>query len=176
MRRALGPVVGAALLLGACRGSGSTEGAAVSTTSTARPAGPALPPKGLTGPNCSVAPAGLVGEKLGLSVTQAAIAHNENGTVCEYDKPDHSPAATIQLNPDATAESFAAGKVGFSSHCEQVTDVTGLGDEAYAATLAIGTLVNHTLVVRQGGVEVLITSNAAPEALRALMVSVLGAL
>ena len=175
MRRTLGLAVGAALLLGACGGSSVTDKPAAST-STSQAAGPAVPPKGLAGPSCSVAPAGLVGEKLGLTVTQSAIARNENGTVCEYDKPDHSPAATIQLNASATAQSFAQGKAGFSTHGEQVSDVTGLGDEAYSATLAISTLVNHTLVVRKGGVEVLITSNAAPEALRALMESVLAAL
>jgi hypothetical protein len=116
----------------------------------------------------------LVSEKLGFALTGPNVDRAPAATLCTYDNPSsQAQSATIQIATAATAATFAQGRSGFSSHGEVVTDVPGLGDEAYSATLAVANVTSTTLVARRGRDEVLITTTAPTARVPALMAAIL---
>src|SRR5437764_546350 len=138
----------AGLVLGACDSASkaSSHGAAQTTTTTtgsSRVTAPsALDPSARAatagaapGPPCTVATAALVSEKLGFVLSGPNLDRGPAATICTYDNPTHqAQSATVQITAQATPASFASGRNGFASHGEAVTDVPGLGDQAYSAT------------------------------------------
>ncbi|HEV7535219.1 MAG TPA: hypothetical protein VGP90_06265 [Acidimicrobiia bacterium] len=186
-RRRLLAVTGLAavtgLLLGGCD-SGSkaaSHGAAETTTATSpRVTAPAaLDPSSTaagapTGPPCTVATAALVGGKLGFPLAGPNVDRGPSATICTYDNPSNqAQSATVQLTSGATPDSFARSRTGFAGHGEVVTDVAGLGDQAFSATLAVANVTNTTLVARKGSTEVLITTTAPAGAVPGLMTAIL---
>jgi hypothetical protein len=126
------------------------------------------------GPACTVATAALVNEKLGFGVAGPNIDRGGAATVCTYDNlSDRSQAVTVQVQTQATPDSFAKGREGFATHGEPVTAVPGLGDEAYSASLSVANLTNSTLVARRGSVEVLVTATVPANRLPPLMTAIL---
>ena len=178
---ALTLLAAAGLLLGACDSSSkaSSNGAAETTTSSPRVTAPsALDPSATgaaaPGPPCTIATAALVSAKLGFALTGPNVDRGPAATICTYDNPS-SPAqsATVQITAQATPASFAAGRNGFAGHGEVVSDVSGLGDQAYSATLSVANVTNTTLVARKGSNEVLITTTAPAGAVPGLMAAIL---
>jgi hypothetical protein len=172
-------VVGAGLLAGGCHsGSGSSSASQGRTETSAEPRVTA--PSALagaadsTGPPCTVATAALVGSKLGFTLTGPNVDRGPAATICTYDNPsDRAQSATVQITSGATAAGFAQTRNGFAGHGEAVTDVAGLGDEAYSATLTMANVTNTTLVARKGSTEVLVTTTATADRVPALMTAVL---
>gem|GEM_PF-4744540 len=162
----------------ACSRSGASGQGAVTAptappTSTATATGPtaAGPP---LGPSCTIATAALVSGKLGFPLTGPNVDRGPAVTTCTYDNPSNqTQSATVQIRQQATPASFAAGRNGFASHGEQVVAVAGVGDEAYSATLSMANLTDTTLVARQGTEEILITTTAPADRVRALMTAIL---
>lgn len=164
------------IVAGACRGSDDGDDAATSArpekTTAIEGSAPPAPPAG----SCDSFPLTLVQGKLGLTGIKGPISEVKGGArLCEYNNTDTSPAATIQINSAATEASFAKTRNGFTKNGAPVTPVAGLGDEAYSATFTYR-ITSRTLVVRRGATEVLITSTASADAIRALMDSVLAAI
>jgi hypothetical protein len=162
------------LLIGACSSGSrpSTHGTTRTTETTT--AGPTVTAPSALGPGCAVATAALVSEKLGFPLTGPNVDRGPAATICTYDNPSNqAQSATVQLTTPATPASFAAGRKGFAGHGEVVTDVPGLGEEAYSATLAVANVTNTTLVARRGRDEVLITTTAPADRLPALMTAIL---
>ena len=164
------------LLVGAC-GSGSksaSHGATETTTATTAPSPTVTVPSALAGPQCTIATAALVSDKLGFTLTGPNVDRGPAATICTYDNPSNqAQSATVQLTTGATAASFATGRTGFASHRETVAAVPGLGDEAYLATLSVANITNTTLVARKGTNEVLITTTAPADRVPALMAAIL---
>jgi hypothetical protein len=174
-----GALLAGTLLLGAC-GSGAKSASHGATedrtaTSATTAAAPRVTlPSALTTPECTVVDAALVSQKLGFALTGPNVDRGPTATICTYDNPSNqAQTATVQITSGATAASFASGRNGFASHREIVTDVPGLGDEAYQATLTVANITNTTLVARTGGTEVLITTTAPADRVSALMTAVL---
>ena len=165
------------MVVGACGGSAS---GGEEKALTPEPAGNEPPTNTSAAPGaiapaggCDLAPVPLVQEKLGLTAIKGPFSNMKaGGLVCEYNKADGPPALTLQMNSAATAESFARTRDGFTKNRAPVAPITGLGDEAFSSTFTF-TTTSHTLVVRKGTTEVLMTSNASAEAIRALMDSVI---
>ena len=174
--RRLAAVVVGGLLLGACH-SGSTaasHGTAESATTATAADSPGVTAPSVPGPACTVASAALVSSKLGVTLTGPNLDQGPAATICTYDDPSNQPqSATVQVTTGATTASFASGRSGFASHGETVTDVVGLGNEAYSATLSVANITNTTMVARKGSVEVLITTTAPADRVPALMTAVL---
>ena len=115
-----------------------------------------------------------MGRELGFSLTGPNVDRGPASTICTYDNPSNqAQSATLQITTGATPASFATDRNGFASHRETVTDVPGLGDEAYSATLSVANITNTTLVVRRGSVEVLITTTAPADRVPPLMTAIL---
>jgi len=126
------------------------------------------------GPQCTVATAALVSAKLGFTLTGPNLDHGPAATICTYDSPSNqSQSATVQITTGATPASFAKGRTGFAGHGETVSDIAGLGDQAFSATLSMANVTNTTLVARKGSNEVLITTTAPADRVPALMTAVL---
>jgi hypothetical protein len=177
-----GALLAGAFLLAACASGsksashGATEQrtATSATTTPAPPAPRVTVPSALASPECTVAGAALVSQKLGFALTGPNVDRGPTATICTYDNPSNqAQTATVQITSGATAASFAGGRNGFASHREIVTDVPGLGDQAYQATLTVANITNTTLVARTGGTEVLITTTAPADRVLALMTAVL---
>ena len=163
------------MVVGAC--GGSAAGGDQKAFVPEQPARNAPPPTDTSAALAAIAPAGgcdlvslpLLQEKLGLTAIKGPFSGMKaGGLVCEYNKADGSPVLTLQMNAAATAESFARTRDGFTKNKAQVTPITGLGDEAFSSTFTF-TTTSHTLVVRKGTTEVLMTSNGSAESIRALM-------
>jgi hypothetical protein len=139
-----------------------------STTGATAPAGAAA------GPPCTIATAALVSGKLGYTLTGPNVDRGPAATICTYDNPSSTAqSATVQITAGATPASFAAGRTGFSGHGEVVSDVSGLGDQAYSASLSVANITNTTLVARKGSNEVLINTTAPAAAVPGLMAAIL---
>jgi len=163
------------LLVGACSSGSKTSshGAAETTTSSPPVSGPAAP-AAVAGPACTVATAALVTAKLGFALTGPNVDRGPAATICTYDNPSNqAQSATVQITTGASPASFATGRNGFAGHGEAVTDVSGLGEQAYSATLSVANVTNTTLVARQGSNEVLITTTAPADRLPGLMTAIL---
>jgi hypothetical protein len=186
---ALTLLAAAGLLLGACASSStaSSNGAAETTTSAPRVTAPSALDPSATGsagapggaaaapaPPCTIATAALVSGKLGFALTGPNVDRGPAATICTYDNPSsQAQSATVQITAQATPASFAAGRNGFAGHGEVVSDVSGLGDQAYSATLSVANVTNTTLVARKGSNEVLITTTAPTGAVPGLMAAIL---
>ena len=173
--RRLAAVVVGGLLLGACHSAtGASHGTAESATTATAADSPGVTAPSVPGPACTVASAALVSSKLGVTLTGPNLDQGPAATICTYDNPSNQPqSATVQVTKGATTASFASGRRGFASHGETVTDVVGLGNEAYSATLSVANITNTTMVARKGSVEVLITTTAPADRVPALMTAVL---
>jgi len=144
------------------------------TVPSALPGATATTPAAAAGPSCTVATAALVGAKLGFGLSGPNVDRGPAATICTYDNPaNRARSATVQITAGATAASFAQTRSGFATHGETVSDVAGLGDEAYSATLSVANVTNTTLVARKGSTEVLITTTAPAGRVPALMTAVL---
>jgi hypothetical protein len=181
-RRAVTAVLAAgALLLGACDSGSksSSNGAAETSSSSSKVTVPSALSSSTTagvalGPPCTTVTAALVSEKLGYALVGPNVDRGPAAMICTYDNPaKQSESATVQFSYQATSESYAKSRTGFSSHGEQVTDVAGLGDEAFSATLSVANITNTTLVARKGGNEVLITTTAPADKVPVLMKAIL---
>jgi len=184
---AVAVLAAAGLVLGACdsESKASGHGAAETTTTTSSrvtapsaldPSATAAPAGSAPGPPCTVATAALVGNTLGFgpALTGPNVDRGPTATICTYDNPSRqAESATVQITAQATPASFASGRNGFATHGEAVTDVAGLGDQAYSATLSVANVTNTTLVARKGSTEVLINTTAPADRVPALMTAIL---
>jgi hypothetical protein len=168
----------AVLTVGGCHsGSGSASSAGEERTQTSaepRVTAPSALADAAAGPPCTVATAALVGSKLGFSLTGPNLDRGPAATICTYDNPSNrAQSATVQITSGATPAGFAQTRNGFAGHGETVTDLPGLGDQAYSATLSMANVTNTTLVARKGSTEVLVTTTAPADRVPALMTAVL---
>jgi hypothetical protein len=128
-------------------------------------------------PGCSIVPASLVKERLGVAVTEPTVSGAGNVAVCAYGTADqHRPVAAVQITSGSSAAAFAGNRQGFTSHGEPVTDIPGLADEAFLGSFTLGGATTNTLAARKGTFEVIISAGSPADALRSLMTAILGQL
>jgi hypothetical protein len=174
---ALPLLVAPGLLLGACdSGSKAKVHGATETTTASSPTvtAPSALAGAAAGPPCTVATAALVSQKLGFTLSGPNVDRGPAATICTYDNPSSTAqSATVQITAQATPATFAASRNGFAGHGEVVSDIPGLGDQAYSATLSVANVTNTTLVARKGSNEVLITTTAPAGTVPGLMAAIL---
>ncbi|MEU5690438.1 hypothetical protein [Actinosynnema sp. NPDC020468] len=153
------------LALAAC-----TATPAPTSTTSAAPSGTtsAAPPAGLS---CDKAPEDVVGAALSLRLSHPRQTVDGDTVTCSYDGGGAVTSVVFRSKVDATG--FAKGKLDYENKKQKVTDLTGLGDEAYATTLGTGEVVQHTVVARKGSTEVAVTSGANQEQERKLVATLL---
>jgi len=125
-------------------------------------------------PDCSVVPLDLVNKTLGLQLSGPVPGQHPGGTTCafQHTKGGGSAPEIVQLNGNATPETFAIVYNGLKSANNPVKKIKGWGDEAFAATVFSVVNINH-FAVRKGQVAVLIQSTADYDRIRKLMKAVL---
>jgi hypothetical protein len=153
-------------------GSGATAAAAPSSATSSAPRTAA--PAGGGKPDCSLAPASMVGAALGVDIKDGPTAmSNTLVTECSYTTPAFDDV-TIRFETQENAQGFALGKQGFGA--AKVTDVAGFQDEAYYNAIGIGVGTITTLVARKGAVEIEVSSKAPLDREKALETQLFAAL
>jgi hypothetical protein len=118
--------------------------------------------------------AATIKTELGLDVKEATIEGNAPVRVCQFAPGGTTGSAIVRFQGKEDAQQFATAKQIFKDSGQPVTDVTGLGDEAYSSTLGSSKIVINTIVARKGSLEVLITSQASLEQEKAFAAKLLG--
>jgi hypothetical protein len=105
----------------------------------------------------------LVKADLGLVVKAPTASRQGPVLVCQYASAGAPQALLVRYETGVTHRSFVFGRSQFDQHAEPTAALAGLGTEAYTSRFTAGPLTETTVVARQGGLEVLVTS-AAPQA------------
>lgn len=153
---AMTAIAAAALLGGACGNdaAGTPAGGSKATGSAAGHGGSAQP-------SCALAPSALVNSTLGVAMGEPEQAVNSVVTVCKYSPTSGIGGVTVRFQTNDDAAGFAAGRSGFDESDQPTTDVPGLFDEAFSSTLGHGDLAVNTVVARNGGITILVSSSAS---------------
>jgi hypothetical protein len=157
--------VAAAVFLAGCgsAASSSSTGAA-GTTSSSAPAGAAASQGAGTGATasltCALAPASLVSTDLGVTgLSDPKQVVKDGSASCVYS--GSTGIVSLNLLNGATTDKMSVEQQTMAKS-EQVKAFSGLGDEAFSASLSVGDGVPspNTLVARQGTVEIMVVSSA----------------
>ena len=143
----------AALGLAACSSSSTSS----STTAGSSSATTAASSSSSSAPSCSLVSASTLNAALGTSVGDPTTVVNGPVTVCTYKSSSGGGQVIVRYQTGMSSASFNANKTGFTQSGQNVTPVSGLGDEAYSSTLSAAGLTTNTIVVRKGATELLIT-------------------
>jgi len=112
-------------------------------------------------PSCSLASASRVKSALGVTVAAPQVTKNGPVTVCQFIT---ASALLVRFQTSETTALYTFGRKSFGKHGVSTKTVSGLGTNAYTAS--IGKL--HTLVVLQGKTELLVQGKTPLPKLEAL--------
>jgi ABC-type Fe3+-hydroxamate transport system substrate-binding protein len=158
--------VAAAVLLAGCgsAASSSSSSAAAGAAPSSAPAGGAASQGAGTGATasltCALAPSSLVSTDLGVAgLGDPKQVVKDGSASCVYSGP--KGLVSLNLLNGATTDKMSLEQQTMAKS-EQVKAFPGLGDEAFSATLSVGSGLpsSNTLVARQGTVEIMVTSSA----------------
>jgi hypothetical protein len=133
----------------------------------------------LSAPTCSTVTPKMVEQYLKLTVSPAKRSTAGGGTdfLCEYGDKISSLALVIEYNSASTSASFATVEDGFDNNNEPATGAGktfgSLANEGFWASLGTGQYAQHSVVVRQNKLEVVLASSASVSDLVTLMKKVL---
>ena len=125
---------------------------------------------------CAKASAAVVKSTLGFSVSEPQESFDETEIECTYRAIGTSNALVVKFRTGQDAASFARTRHDSDSTGKPTTDVTGVGDQAYASSDEFGDMVSNTLVARKGSTQLLVTAPAPVDKLKAFVVAVFAGL
>jgi hypothetical protein len=173
-------IVGLALsTLAACSGSpgaapnvgGSSAVAPPGTASGASTAqAAAAGAGGAKSPYCARVPSSVVGSALRLPVGKQVTSVDGPVSVCAY-LGKYEVLVRFQVGENASE--FTQSRTSLVSLHQSVSDVAGLGDQAYFAMFGSGKQTSNTLAVRKGSIAVFVTAPTALTTERSLMTELL---
>ncbi len=154
-----------ALGLGACSSStGSVATTTVATAATQKP--------GATAPTtshyCQLASPDQIQSTLGLAVHAPYTTAFPGTTTCHYLSDKGVPVVSLRYDTGVGTTQFASDEALFTKDGERVTPLTGLGDQAFAATSGTGSKTVSSVVVRTGSTEVAVTAVGSVDQVKAL--------
>jgi hypothetical protein len=154
-------------------GSGSSSGpaAAAGGTSAASPAPAAA--AGSKAPYCAQAPSSMVGSALKLPVGKQVTSLDGPVSVCAY-LGKYEILVRFQVGEN-TSE-FSQSRTSLVSLHQSVSGVSGLGDQAYFATVGSGQRASNTLAALKGTIAVFVTAPTALTTERSLVAQLLAKL
>jgi hypothetical protein len=126
-----------------------------------------------TAPNataCADAPSGVVGRALGLAVGKLVASAGGPVTVCAY-TGRYEVVVRYQAGEDASQ--FTQYRQSVAMLHQSVSQVGGLGDQAFFASYTVSKPASYTLAARKNGTAVFITAPVSLDAERALMAELL---
>ena len=124
-------------------------------SSTAAPAAVAPTSPAVPAPYCAHAPATEVASALGLSVGKQVTNQEGPVSVCAY---LGRYMVMVRFQSGETAKEFAQSRASLHSLHQAVSDVAGLGDQAYFAAAGTGRAASNTLATRLGTIAVFVTA------------------
>ncbi|ACU35116.1 hypothetical protein KCV87_14750 [Actinosynnema pretiosum subsp. pretiosum] len=150
-----------ALVVAGCTGG---QEPAPSGTTTAGPTSTGA----ANGANCArFAPADVVGPALGLVLGNPREFVDGQTLTCEYARG--GVETEVRFRSGVDAEAFAGGRKSAEDDGLRVVDLPDFHEQAYAATRGSGEVVQTSVVARQGGLEVSVTSGANETSARKLV-------
>lgn len=152
-------------------GPSSTASGPAPTATTTDPAASAA----VGSPGCALVPAALVSEHVGMAVKEPAASGSGTAVICNYVSTDGNQIV-VRLRSPTTAGDFAKDKQGFVRSGAPVTDVPGVGDEAFSASVTFLEKTTNSFVARKGDVDVLISAKVSIEKIRSLTTAILAML
>jgi hypothetical protein len=170
------------VLLAACTKKAPRAQSGSRTPTTATATSPAVFPattptsaRPTSNVNCGIVSVAEVNAALGTAVGGRHIDNsNLPATVCTYSGGTAAKTVVIRFQTGQDSFTFADDKASLSSNGQQITDVSGYGDEAYTSVLtAPGGIAVTTLVARKGDVVVLISAPTALGPVETLMQKIL---
>jgi hypothetical protein len=167
--------------LAACSGGTASNGAAPPpavapsvASSSAGPVGSAKPGAAVTtAPSttaCVAAPSALVGRTLGLTVGKLVATPEGEVTVCAY---TGRYEVVVRYQAGENSSQFTQAKQSVAKLQQSVSQVNGLGDQAFFASYTVSKPASYTLAARKNDTAVFITSPASLTAERTLMAELL---
>jgi hypothetical protein len=121
-------------------------------------------------PYCSQAPSSVVGAALRLPVGKQVQSVDGPVSVCAY-LGKYEVLVRFQVGENASE--FSQGRTSLVSLHQSVSDVAGLGDQAYFAVFGSGAKASNTLAARKGSVAIFVTAPTALATERSLMTELL---
>jgi hypothetical protein len=109
-------------------------------------------------------------------VDRPAAVNHQATTTCTYKAPDPAQSVIIEYQAGATADSFVAAQQAFELKYGQTTALSGLGDQAYAATVPSGNRATYTVVTLVGSSQVVVVGGNSLTQVERLAGQVLSAL
>jgi hypothetical protein len=152
-------------------GSGSGPAAAAGGTSAASPAPAAA--AGGKAPYCAQAPSSMVGSALKLPVGKQVTSLDGPVSVCAY-LGKYEVLVRFQVGEN-TSE-FSQSRTSLVGLHQSVSGVSGLGDQAYFATVGSGQRASNTLAALKGTVAVFVTAPTPLATERSLVTQLLAKL
>jgi hypothetical protein len=134
------------------------------TTVTRTPNAPAT--LAADGPHCPAS--SVVGSALGMVLGDVrATPLPESGVVCEYDGMRTAAGAmtgvSLSLGRGVDASRFASVRASYEGQALLLTDVPGVGDEAFTVSMPAPGLIVNQLIVRRGDLLVTLSAQATLE-------------
>jgi len=157
-------------------GSGSGSAAAGGGTSAAAsppPAAAAAAAAGSKAPYCAQVPSSMVGSALKLPVGKQVTSLDGPVSVCAY-LGKYEILVRFQVGEN-TSE-FSQSRTSLVSLHQSVSGVSGLGDQAYFATVGSGQRASNTLAALKGTIAVFVTAPTPLATERSLMTQLLAKL
>lgn len=156
-------------------GSGSSSGpaAAAGGTSSASPAPAPAAAAGSKAPYCAQAPSSMVGSALKLPVGKQVTSLDGPVSVCAY-LGKYEILVRFQVGEN-TSE-FSQSRTSLVSLHQSVSGVSGLGDQAYFATVGSGQRASNTLAALKGTIAVFVTAPTPLTTERSLVAQLLAKL
>lgn len=152
-------------------GSGSGPAAAAGGTSAASPAPAAA--AGGKAPYCAQAPSSVVGSALKLPVGKQVTSLDGPVSVCAY-LGKYEVLVRFQVGEN-TSE-FSQSRTSLVGLHQSVSGVSGLGDQAYFATVGSGQRASNTLAALKGTIAVFVTAPTPLATERSLVTQLLAKL
>ena len=117
------------------------------------------PPSGNAAAWCALAPASLIQSALGLTVTGPTASFSTDEIHCDYQPAsDGSLTVALQFRLQQDHDSFVSYRQKTENPSEPVTELPGVGDEAYYVRSEFGVTITHTIVARQGSIVLLLSA------------------
>jgi hypothetical protein len=165
--------VGAVFLLAGCGSAASSSsssaaaGAASTSASAVASASQAAGTGATSALGCSLAPSTLVGSDLGMTGLGAAKqTASSAGAACLYNSS--TGIVSVEMFNGATSDKVNTEEQTLGK-TEQTKALSGLGDQAFSASLSVaGVASPTTLVARKGSVEIMIVAPASVSAEQSL--------
>ncbi len=102
--------------------------------------------------------ASIVGTPVGTPT--AIVDKTKTVTTCRYKAPKLSQSVLIEYQLDATGTSFSSDRATIQNREGTVTEITGLGDQAYLFTVTSKGQTVNTVVTLKGSLQTIVTSTS----------------